>query len=210
MNTVSPASPAEISFEVDDKIASTAHWIVDYFENQVQAGVRFESEQTVQIGWMHVLLRLGTRCLEVWEPDFDAMPIRWCRGVNNTLRHLTLQRSICEMMKCDPVFPTIMHVGVVSPCFFSSDACTMSRDEVVGSDSGWVFAERGYCGKEGEFVSLYQVALQKISVVPFLALPETAFIRIQRGQIEVTVGSVVASSQSNALLSQLGTEPILV
>ncbi len=42
--------------------------------------------------------------LEVWEPQFDSMPIKWVRGVNNTLRHIILQKSVAEILGCEPAF----------------------------------------------------------------------------------------------------------
>jgi hypothetical protein len=159
---------------------------------------------------MLVQLREGRESLEIWEPDFDAIPIRWCRGVNNTLRHLTLQRAVCEALKCEPVFPSIRQAGITSPCFLESRSFTMSRDLIAESDSGWAFAERGYAGSKGEFISLYHIALQKMSIIPFLALPEKSLVQMEPGLIEVNLGNIVISSRDNVFLSQLASAPIIV
>lgn len=193
----------EIHVDIADQFASAANWLVNYFETQVQKGISFEPGQTVEVGWSLLQLRQSGDHLEVWEPDFDAMPIRWGNGANNTLRHLTLQRSVCDIVKCEPVFPSIRHAGIVSPRFLSSSSFSMSRDQPSNSDSGWVFAESGYSGTEGEFISLYQIVLERFHVVPFLALPHGAFVRIEAGWIEVSFANETVSSEENALLREL-------
>lgn len=189
----------EVSFEVDDE-APSAEWLVRYIEEEVEKGERFEPEQTVQIGWMIVQVNARSGGLELLEPDFDAVPVRWRRGLNNTVRHLALQRSVCKALGCEPVFSSIRHAGLCSPQFFAGEAFTMSRDQPQDSDSGWVFAEDGYQGSEGGFLSLYEIAMQRICVIPFLALPPTAAVFIRRGRIEARYGDAAVSSDDNALL----------
>lgn len=198
----------EIQFFVDAPIASSSSWLTTYFEEQVASGVRFKALQTVQIGWMLVQLRADdSGCLELWEPDFDCMPIRWCRSANNTIRHLILQRSICEQLKCHPAFPSICHAGIISPDFLRSESITISRDMGADSDSGWVLTEQGYNGSEGEFMSLYQIALHKTCVVPFLALPPRASVSLRSGYIEINFGATLITSNDNTLLRQLADRP---
>jgi hypothetical protein len=196
----------DIVFEVDAEIALTAKWLVRYFEEQVAAGVRFHEGQIVQMGWMVLQLKASSTNLELWEPDFNTVPIRWCRSVNNTLRHLALQRSICDTLSCEPDFPSLRQAGIVSPHFHSSAAFTMSRAEPAGSDSGWAFSELGYSGTEGAFASLYQIAIENTIVVPFLALPTGASLCVQSGQIDICLGGAVISSKDNALLLKLATK----
>jgi hypothetical protein len=193
----------EVRFEIDEEMASSAEWLVRYFEEQMERGERFESGLTVQVGWMITQLKVHAECLEVWEPDFEATPIRWCRSVNNTVGHLILQRSICELLGCEPDFPSIRQAGICSPGFPASEAFIMSRDQPEASDSGWVFAEHGYGGSDGEFVSLYQIAMQRSRVVAFMALPATASVLVGRGRIEARLGDVAVSSDDSELLRRL-------
>jgi hypothetical protein len=204
------AGHPEISIEIAVPFASTASWLVGYFEEQVAAGRHFEVNQTVEIGWSLIQLRKADEYLEVWEPDFDAMPIRWCQGASNTLRQLTLQHSICEILRSNPLFPSIRHAGIISPNFLACNAFTMSRDRPSESDSGWVFREQGYAGSEGEFVSLYQIALATPRIIPFLAAPEATWVNIEPGVIEVGIGDCIASSRDTPLLRQLENDPILI
>jgi len=192
-----------IAIEVQPEAVELARWIGDYFESKILAGTRFRDGEKVQLGWSLLLLCLVDGVLEVFEPDFFSMPIQWCRGVNNTIRHLYLQRAVCELFGCDPMFPMIRQAGIVSPGFPKSRSCTMFRDTPEASDSGWIFTEYGYGGAEGEYCSLYQLMLQKAEIVPFLALPPSSRIVIKPGFREIVVDGVTKSSADNEFLQRL-------
>jgi hypothetical protein len=199
-----PKYQQNITVEIQTDAEELTRPIVAYFETQPQAGVRFTDGQTVQFGWLLLLLRQADdNHLEVFEPDFDCVPIRWCRGINNAVRHLSLQRAVCALFGCEPLFPTISQAGITSPKFFSSVDYTMSRDTPADSDSGWVFAECDYAGAEGEFCSLYQLSLQKPEVIPFLALPPSSRITFKPGFREITANTTTRSSADNDLLRKL-------
>lgn len=203
------AGSREIAFEVEPDAAGLAQWIVDYFESQAAIGTRFRDGQTVELGWSLLLLREVGNLLEVHEPDFDSMPIRWCRGVNNTVRHAQLQKAVCDLLGCDPQFPSIRHAGITSPGFAESRNFMMSRDASSASDSGWVFAESDYREAAGDYYSLYQIALQKIEIVPFLALPVSSRVEIRSGSIEISFNGIVKSSSNSELLRALASASIL-
>lgn len=198
-----PAGQQKIAVEIQAGGEEFARSIITYFETQAQAGVRFRDEQTVELGWMLLLLRQVDNVLEVFEPDFACMPIRWCRGVNNAIKHLHLQRAVCDLFDCEPLFPTMRQAGVISPKFFDRNGFNMSRDAPADSDSGWVFAESGYAGSEGKFCSLYQISLQKPEIVPFLALPDSSRVTIRPGFREVTFNSITKSSTNDDDLQKL-------
>lgn len=201
----------EVCLSVDEDSDLSPDWLLEYFTAEVTRGVRFEAGQTVQIGWILVQLNFADNgVLEIWEPDFDSFPIRWHRGANNVLRHMIIQRSICEALGCEPLFPSLRHAGIISPRFSQSQEFTMSRDQPVDSDSGWVFAEVDYAGSEGEFRSLYQIALDNMRIIPFLALPMGASITIRLCEIKVCLGSKQITSKNNELLGQLLDDPILL
>ena len=51
-------------------------WLQTYFAEAVAEGTVFRAGETVQIGWMLLMLRDGEAGqLMVWEPGFHAMPI---------------------------------------------------------------------------------------------------------------------------------------
>ena len=153
----------EIAILLDENSDLSPDWLISFFEAEVGNGQRFQADETVQVGWMLTMLRASSdpHCLELWEPEFDSLPINWCRGATNTLRHLIIQQSVCEELGVEPNFPSLREAGVASPCFGNSDGSfTMSRDESDGNDSGWVLASLGYAGSEGAVPILVRVELQ--------------------------------------------------
>jgi len=156
-------------------------------------------------GWSIVILRSVGAELEVHEPTFDTMPLVWRRGIDNTLRHLILQRTICKQLGCEHLFPTIQQAGIVAPGFMMRSAPTfeMSRDECSGNDSGWVFAPLGYTGEQAEYRSLYEIAVADPHVIPFLALPSGASVTKLRDALEIEWNGQLLISESNAFLQEL-------
>jgi hypothetical protein len=193
----------EIAFEVDVEAEGFARWIMDYFESQMKLGTRFENGQIIELGWSVLLLREIDNILELFEPDFQSMPIRWSKGVNATVRDLYLQRAVCEIFGCEPAFPSVRHAGIVSPQFAASREYRMFRDAPSGSDSGWVFAGVDHTASEGEFSSLYQISLLKAEVVPFLALPISSRVLKRPDFCEVTLDGIRKSSDDCEILRRL-------
>jgi hypothetical protein len=201
----------EICFSIDDAVAELSQWLLDYLNSQLAIDVQFRALQKLQVGWMLVELRsCESGNLELWEPDFDSIPIRWCRGVNNSVRHLAIQRWVCDAAGCEPDFPTLRHAGIVSPNFTQSLEISLSRDPSAALDSGWVLAELGYNGSEGSFMSLYEIALAQPKVIPYLGLPEGASVTLQKGTVEINIGSKTVTSDDCELLKRLANEPLLI
>lgn len=199
----SPPDQLDIVFQVEVEGSDLARWIIDYFECQIREGTRFRHGETIQLGWALLLLRENNGELEVFEPDFMSMPIQWRPGVNSTIRYLHLQRAVCDLFGCEPTFPTLLQAGVVSPLFAESRDYTMSRDDTEDPDSGWLFAEAGYPGPEGEFHSLYHLSLQKPEIVSFLALPASSHIAVSPNHCKVTANSITRSTDDCEFLQRL-------
>nr|WP_063571426.1 hypothetical protein [Luteibacter rhizovicinus] len=182
-----------------------AEWLFGYFESELRRGINFQAGQTVQIGWMQIkLVADESGDLEIWEPRFDAMPIAWIRGATSTLRHLTLQRETCSQLGVEPEFPSLLQSGVVSARFLAdSGEFTMSRDDPVGSDSGWVFTRIHEGDLGGRHHSLFEVGMFDRMIIPFLALPAGVLVRASNEHIDLSLGSVVISSESNEFLRRL-------
>jgi hypothetical protein len=193
----------EIAFNVSD-LAPHPEWLVAYLESAVESGSQFLPEETLQVGWMLTQFRGGKDgTLELWEPDFQAVPIEWKNDLNETLRHLTLQKAVCELAGSEIDLPTLSQGGIVSPGFRNAIDFTMSRDMPEQADSGWIFTQLGYAGEEGEYQSLYQIALWQPRVIPFLGLSPATNVSCERGQIEIMRETVNVSSVENTLLRQL-------
>ncbi len=201
----------DIGISIDTKSELSPQWLLQYYDEQIEGGRKFKSEETVQIGWMIVQLRSDQNgILEVWEPEFDSIPIRWCLGANNTIRHLILQRSVCDVLNCEPDFPSLRQAGIVSPGFSDCEEFTMSRDTSNANDSGWIFRELGDVGTNGDFESLFQISFSHMEVIPFLALPPGCTVTRRLGGIVIRLGAVTVSSVENDLLQRLLICPVLV
>lgn len=201
----------DIGISIDTQSELNPQWLLKYFDEQIEEGRQFNSEETVQIGWMIVQLRLAQDgILEVWEPEFDSIPIRWRRGANNTIRHLILQRSVCDALGCEPEFPSLRQAGIVSPGFRECEEFTMSRDASNANDSGWVFRELGYVGTDGDFESLFQISFFNMEVIPFLALPRGYLVIKRLDNIKICSENVSVSSLESELLQRLLKCPVLV
>ncbi|MDB6078218.1 MAG: hypothetical protein JWO82_1965 [Akkermansiaceae bacterium] len=200
-----PADQRPIILEVEPEAAEFARSLAAWLESGIRGGDRFLDGQTVQFGWSLLLLRETANGLEALEPDFQSLPTQWLPGVNSTVQHLQLQRAVCDLFNRELAFPEIRQTGLVSPKFYDNRECVMSRDSPENSDSGWVFHEPGYLGPEARYVSLYELSLQKIEVIPFLALPPSSRVSIAPGRCAVTVDGVTKSSSNSEFLRALTT-----
>jgi hypothetical protein len=195
----------EITFSVADASGLSCDWLIRYFETEVSRGVHFRHGETIQIGWVIVRLEQATdNLLEILEPSFDSMPIKWIKGLNNTLRHLILQQEICKEMEFDSEFPSILQAGIISPGYMkTSQDFVMSRDHTSGADSGWVFHEPDYAGTSGEYKSLYEIALSNMEIVPFLALPSSTSVSKHQKVIKLRHQERQVSSATNEFLQKI-------
>lgn len=183
---------------------STVGSLFSYFENEIRLGKRFNAGETVQFGWMILMLKSDDRGdLELWESDFCAMPINWEFSINKTLRDLYLQRELCAQAGAEPDFPSLLQRSIVSPAFLLAKEFVMNRESQQDGDSGWFFLESGRQGNEGKFCSLFEVAINVPWVVPFLALPPGVSVARNYNAIEIRTGNRVVSSGDNEFLKKL-------
>lgn len=201
----------EFSIFVNDEAGLDASWLLSYFESEVQGGKCFNPEETVQIGWMVVILKSGSSGdLEVWEPEFDSVPIRWTKGVNNTLRHLILQKSMADVFGTEPDFPSLRQAGMMTEAFTNSEGFSMVRRESEGNISGWEFSTFDGSGDPFELRSLFEVSFYHPDVIPFLALPPGAIVHKNTDSIKVVVGDQTATSATNIFLDGLTKMTVFV
>ncbi|MCP3022873.1 immunity protein Imm33 domain-containing protein [Cupriavidus basilensis] len=198
-------SHPDIVVGVAPEFGSGFEWLLSYFDGEVAAGTVFHENQLVQIGWMMVMLRADHHGdLEVWEPRFDSVPISWVRGATTTLRHLMLQRETCAQLGTDPAFPSLRQSGVVSSDFFTSEEFCMERETSnERTDSGWLFKAQEQRSHDGRHRSLFELAVARSAVIPFLALPAGTIVVHGRKRVEISLGDHRISSNSNAFLARL-------
>jgi hypothetical protein len=204
----------EIVLHLDKQSGLDPKWLVDFFQTSVAKGHRFLPNETVQIGWMVVILKENEKHdLEVWEPQFDSIPIRWIRGVNNTVRHLILQKSVAGLLQVEPVFPSLRQAGLVSRAFLiGKDEAEfhMIRESFEANYSGWRFSLPTLAEDSSELCSLFELSFHRTGIVPFLALPPGAVVVRSKNHIAIELNSITVESSSNELLQELAAVSIWV
>jgi hypothetical protein len=184
--------------------------ILSYFEDAVKQGTVFKAGETVQMGWMLLMLKsTETGDLDIWEPRFGETPIVWERGASKTYRQLIVQKSVAELLGVEPSFPSLVQSAVVSPMFKTSRELLMSRVPSTGTDSGWLIAADSNESAGGRLVSLFEIASERPEVIPFLALPPSASVVLKDGHITIRHGSEQVSSDTSELLSRLPASDLI-
>lgn len=184
--------------------------ILSYFEDAVWQGTVFRTGETVQMGWMMLMLKeTESGALDVWEPRFGAVPIVWERGASKTYRQLIIQKSVAELVSVEPSFPSLTQSAVISPKFMASKDFQMSREAPQGTDSGWVFATDPSESDGGRLASLFEIASKRPEIIPFLALPASSSVVLKDGEVRVNSGKKEVGSDSNELLRRLPASDLI-
>ena len=200
-----PEAPDQPDIVVAMRIASGARFLLDFFAEAVARGTRFRAGETVQVGWMTLLLKeTADGALDVHEPRLGSMPVAWARGAHETYRHLMLQDELCRQLGVEPDYPSLRQSGIVSPQALTQGvAVAASRDAPGGSDSGWVFRDAGYDGADGRLLSLFEIASALPAIVVLLALPAGAAARIEGRHLAIACGGKSLSTADNEFLRRL-------
>jgi hypothetical protein len=202
----------EIAITLSDDAGIEPHWLIEFFEHSIREGKQYRANETVQIGWMVTMLKEASDGdLEVWEPQFDSIPIKWTRGVNNTLRHLIVQRSITGLLDCEPVFPSLRQAGTVSPIFLKHhNEFLMERATPSGNDSGWCFLDVTKERSGNELKSLFEISFHCMHIIPFLALPPGTRVSKRHEVVTVQLRNRTILSSENETLKRVVESEILV
>ncbi|WP_321784406.1 hypothetical protein [Paraburkholderia sp. J94] len=184
--------------------------ILSYFEDEVRRGTVFKAGETVQVGWMLLMLKENEAGeLEVWEPRFSEIPIVWERGAKRTYRQLIVQKSVAEELEVEPRFPSLDQSAVVLPDFMTSVNFQMLRESPAGTDSGWLFTTEENESENGRLISLFEAACKRPEIIPFLALPPDSSVTRKNGNVEVSLGDRTIRSESNEFLRRLETSDLI-
>lgn len=184
--------------------------VLAYFEGEVREGTVFRAGETVQIGWMILMLKVTENGdLDVWEPRFGEVPIVWERGASKTYRQLIVQKSVAEQLGIEPSFPSLRQSGIISPNFMASKNFQMFRDPSAGTDSGWLFTTEENVSSDGRLASLFEIASNRPEVIPFLALPADSSVSLNDGRVRVSHTGKEVDSNSNELLRRLAESDLI-
>jgi hypothetical protein len=172
----------------DDRYRDALIDHISNLERCVEAGLRLEEGSGMECGWMSInLARLPDGRLTHEEPDFRSMPIRWVRRLDRTFEHLRVQTKLMESLGLDEFdFASLAKAGVVGRDCMQPGPLRLCREEPEqANDSGWVLEpippRLDYTADpEGSllFQSLYETALVRPEIVPFMAMPVGSDVRI--------------------------------
>jgi hypothetical protein len=149
-------------------------WILSFLENEVKRGIRFKTDETIQIGWMLDLFKLmDDGYLHILEPDFNSLPIIFIDSMTNTLKQLRQQKDIVESIDddIDISFTSIVNSMAVCETYKNAKNAFLSREEPENSFSGWFFRNLESDDEEYSLISLYDFACHRPDLVKFLGLP---------------------------------------
>ena len=197
----------EFVVSISDKAKLDPRWLLEFFENAVASGQKFLPQQTVQIGWMVTKLFADeSRRLVIWEPIFRSVPIEWTKGVNNTIQHLLIQKSVASELHVGPLFPSLLQAASVAPNLLLSDGAqelTLVRERPEKNYSGWQIQQRPQQKMEPRLISLFELGCRLPRIIPFLALPSGAAAVLSRDRIRLMAASDSADSKDSKFLSAL-------
>jgi hypothetical protein len=180
----------ELEAEVDHPEWFEAE-LVDFITAQADAvrrGVRFAPGYDLVVGWMVLnLTSLPNGNLGHAEPDFRSMPIRWVQRLDRCFEHVRVHSKLLESLGLEhPSFARLDFAAVSGKDFLSAKAFRLHRETPEQAhDSGWVFEPlRPTLDYEEDpkgtlvFQSLYETALIRPEIVPFMCLPVGAEVEV--------------------------------
>lgn len=171
----------EIEFIITNKSIplNDIKWMISTIENTVSNGTKYENQQTLQLGCTIVkFVQKNNGVLEIQEPDFVSLPIKFTSKLDNTLVFLRSQKDIVESVKeeTDLLYPSILESIVVHKNYISANKVLLERTEIESNISGWWvydYNDQESVNNASNFsnISLYEFALKRPDLVKFLALP---------------------------------------
>lgn len=85
----------ELIVAINDDLNMDVNFLFEYLASEVRRGVRFGAGQTVQVGWMILMLKANRQGgLELWQPDFQSMSIERVFSLNRTMWHFHTERGL--------------------------------------------------------------------------------------------------------------------
>ncbi len=186
-------------------------WFAESLERQLQSGIEFRDGETIQIGWGLLRIREPTSgTLELDEPDFESIPIKWIPSVDHSLVHLRQQKDVVESIdpSVEPMFPSIRHAASICNHVFDRREIVIERTMPHGSFSGWTIkcadAEHQVGTSDLRLESLFSLAIRLPPIVPFLALPPGFSGMLAPDQIKLSWNGKPINIRKDSILYALG------
>lgn len=163
-------------------------WFLTVLESMVAGGEKFKAGETVQVGWMLLMLAEGDKgALKVTEPDMKSIPIKFVDSLDATIKHLRAQKdSVESVLPADELaFSSLTQSLVVHINYKKSKRILLDRAQAEGHDSGWWLSDladdKGSNDpKNFAKISLYQLGIDRPDLIKFLAFPAGTQVVIDR------------------------------
>lgn len=163
-------------------------WFLAVLENMVISGERFKAGETIQVGWMLLMLSEGDKgALKVTEPDMKSVPIKFVDSLDSTIKHLRAQKdSVESVLPADELaFSSLTQSVVVHVNYKKSRRILLERAKPQDHDSGWWMSDFDDANgsndpKNFAKISLYQLGVDRPDLIKFLAFPPGSQIVIDR------------------------------
>jgi hypothetical protein len=209
---LAPGKRVRIQFDSAVVSPANVEWFGGVMQRMASDGSRFESGQTMELGWSVVRLEAAhDGVLEIREPDFRSMPTKWLPGVSNSLVHMALHRDIVEsVLPVDEMaIPGMRQSCIVCNETGDEPGFFMDRTEPRGQDSGWFFGclHRGHNHETPANLlkmSLYELVVRRArAALPFLALPTGSMVALDVGRRSVSRYDIGLEPKPGSLLSRM-------
>jgi len=186
-------------------------WFLQFLEQRVAAGERFQGGESLQVGWMYTTLEdTPDGFLLVMEPDMKSVPVQFIDSVDCTLMHLRNQQDVVQSLlpKVEADFPSLRQSAVVHKNYKTASRVLVTRTPSQDADSGWWFTD--LADEQGaqdpvsfEKTSLYQLGIDRPDLVKFFALPAGLQVVVDGPLIGVLGPDGVLQLAPNSYLSEL-------
>lgn len=182
-------------------------WFLAVLENMVISGERFKAGETIQVGWMLLMLAEGDKgALKVTEPDMKSVPIKFIDSIDSTIKHLRAQKdSVESVLPADALaFSSLTQSVVVHINYKKSKRILLDRAQAEGHDSGWWLSDldddKG-SNDPNSFakISLYQLGVDRPDLIKFLAFPAGTQVVIDRKVFVLKDGQELAIKANSFL-----------
>ena len=184
--------------------------VVETLETMVASGSVFSPEQLFQIGWGVTLVKSAGNMLSLVEPDMEAFPFKWTKGITNTLRQMMVQLFMLDSVGLREQMDAPSFCESLVVCnHYNESNFFMSRSEGSGgTDSGWFIGclnDDHSHDDEGNLkcVSVYEAFLNQRGVQGFASFPVGSMIVVEPGnQIRVYNEDVELDIVSGSFLDE--------
>jgi hypothetical protein len=166
--------------------------LLEYIEQSVAKGIEFKKKETIQFGWMRLLIdEYSDQFLSLFEPDMKTFPIKWKRSITQTLIQARIQKDTADSLGLlnEISFPSILQSAIICNNLENSNGFFLERFEPESNNSGWFVGCMDPNHDHNNHLNLMRISLYKIlcsypNLIMFFALPPDTSITFVDGIVQ--------------------------